>query len=807
MKLYSVHIERYRCVFWKIISLAALLFASISMASAQKNEWDTLTGKFIEYRTATLQEKIFIHTDRSFYIAGETIWFTAYYVDGHLHHPLDLSKVAYLEIVDKDKTVQIQTKIELKNGLGKGYLEIPSSLTSGNYLLRGYTRWMMNFSPEFYFHQPITIVNTFRPLPISKSTDTNPEYDMQFFPEGGTLLCGINNKVGFRVVNKEGKGIDFQGNISDGKGSTICTFSPLKFGIGSFSITPVPGTEYNATIKDNKGNVFKNKLPMTSTSGYHIEVSDSTEALIKMQITSAGIKSNPLILIHTRQSIILAKELSLVNGTTKVLLAKGNLPDGVSHITLFDSQRQPVCERLVFKRPESELDLKITTDQREYGKRNKITLTIETTAPEKLISNLSLSVYKNDSLHQFEIPQLHHYLCLTSDLKGILESPSFYFLPNEQARQAADNLMLTHGWTRFNWVDVSGKIKHENQYLSELNGSILTGTIRSDSNEPKAGITIFLSSPGENSQFYPSVSDLDGKFKFELKNFSGQKKIFLEAKTQQDDAFRYELDNPFSGKFASLSLPSLNISKVRSPQLTEQSIAMQVNDTYHSMQNRKINPHLLRDGSSFYGIPDEHYLLDDYTRFPLMEEVLREYVKGIWLRKQDGKFVFKVPNSPVNHLFDDEPLILLDGVRITDTDKIMSLDPLKISQIDVITRKYFLGSSAFSGIASFSSYAGDMAGLILGKELMYEYQGTQETKEFFSARYETPAALENKIPDLRTTLHWVPILKFDGKQSIQLDFFSSDQLGKYQVLLQGITAQGRTGSAIGTINVVDRFDN
>ncbi|MBK5278279.1 MAG: hypothetical protein JJE09_05385 [Bacteroidia bacterium] len=803
MKDYLHLIEGKRCVLWNILSVVLILINSF-LAYGQKNEWDSLTNKFIEYRKNSLQEKLFIHTDRSFYIAGETIWFTVYYVDGHLHHPLDLSKVAYLEIVDNDKTVQIQTKIELNNGLGNGYLEIPSSLASGNYLLRTYTHWMMNFSPELYYHQPITIVNTFRSLPISKSIDAQPEYDIQFFPEGGTLLSGISNKVGFRVVNKEGKGIAFQGNISDEKGNTICNFSPLKFGIGSFSITPMPGVEYTATIKDNKDHIFKNKLPMVSTTGYHIDTSDSTETLIKIRVTCVGANSNPFMLIHTRQSIFIARELSLVNGTTKVFLNKAKLPDGVSHITLFDSNKQAVCERLIFKRPESELDLKISSDQKQYGKRNKITLNIETNTPEKLISNLSLSIYKNDSLQQFEIPLLQHYLWLTSDLKGIIESPSFYFLHNEQARQAADNLMLTHGWTRFNWVEVTTKVKPQNQYISECNGPIITGTIKSDSNKSNAGRTIFLSSPGKNSQFYPAVSDALGNFKFELKNFSGRKNIFLEAKAQQDTAFRYELDDPFSGIFASITLPSITISKERSHQLAQQSIAMQVNDTYHSDQNKKRNPYILRDSSSFYGTLDEQYLLDDYTRFPLMEEVMREYVKGVYIRKRDGKFVFKVPNTPTSHLFDEEPLILLDGVRIIDTDKIMSVNSLKIREIDVITRKYFLGSSTFSGIVSFSSYTGDMAGLTLGKELLYEYQGIQETKEFFSPRYEPHAALESKLPDVRTTLHWVPVLKFDGKQSIQLDFFSSDQAGNYQIMLQGITAQGQAGSAFGALTIMDK---
>ena len=177
----------------------------------------------------------------------------------------------------------------------------------------------------------------------------------------------------FRVVNKDGKGIDFQGTVEDASGHILSTFAPLKFGIGSFSLTPKPGAEYNVTIKDNNGGVFNKQLPKANAIGYHLELVDSGAA-VKVVVKSIGVSSNPFILIHTRQSIIMARELLLTNGSLEVILDKVILPEGVSHITLFDSKKQPVCERLYFKQPETELALQITTDQNRYEKRNKITL-------------------------------------------------------------------------------------------------------------------------------------------------------------------------------------------------------------------------------------------------------------------------------------------------------------------------------------------------------------------------------------------------------------------------------------------------
>jgi hypothetical protein len=132
------------------------------------------------------------------------MWFKVYVVDRNSNKPSDLSKVAYIELTDRDNEKVLKVKIPLVDGMGDGTFFFPTSLRSGTYNVVAYTRWMGNFSPDFYFQQEIKLVNPFVVPAVARTA--RPAYDIQFFPEGGNLVTGLKNNLAFRVVGKNGKG-------------------------------------------------------------------------------------------------------------------------------------------------------------------------------------------------------------------------------------------------------------------------------------------------------------------------------------------------------------------------------------------------------------------------------------------------------------------------------------------------------------------------------------------------------------------------------------------------------------------------
>src|ERR1700755_2521044 len=135
---------------------ALVILGSLSCSAQTLNE---IQGSFNNYRQNALQEKVFVHTDKGAYLTGEILWFKLYVVDGSYNKPFNLSKVAYVEVLDDSNIPVIQAKVELHNGHGSGSLYIPVSVNNGNFHFRAYTNWMKNFSPDYYFDKSIAIVN------------------------------------------------------------------------------------------------------------------------------------------------------------------------------------------------------------------------------------------------------------------------------------------------------------------------------------------------------------------------------------------------------------------------------------------------------------------------------------------------------------------------------------------------------------------------------------------------------------------------------------------------------------------------
>jgi len=201
------------------------------------------------------------------------------------------------------------------------------------------------------------------------------------------------------------------------------------------------------------------------------------------------------------------------------------------------------------------------------------------------------------------------------------------------------------------------------------------------------------------------------------------------------------------------------------------------------------------DSTAFYGQPDKKYFLDDYTRFNTMEEVMREYVSDVSVHRSQQKFHFRVLNSPHQLFFNEDPLMLMDGVVVFDADKIMAYDPLKVKKIEVVGREYYFGQMIASGIISWSTYKGDLDGFQIDPNAVaVEYEGLQMQREFYSPIYETDGQVNSRMPDFRNLLYWSPDLKTNADGSVQISFYSSDRQGRYIGFIQGMSADGKAGS-------------
>jgi hypothetical protein len=321
-------------------------------------------------------------------------------------------------------------------------------------------------------------------------------------------------------------------------------------------------------------------------------------------------------------------------------------------------------------------------------------------------------------------------------------------------------------------------------------------------NADVSGIDAWLSIPGIQLQFYNTKSNKEGKIYFDVRDYYGQNEIIVQTDAP-DSNYRIDVVNPFSEKYYNRPLPAFGLPKNAQHTLNEQSIGMQVLNTYDAAKLGRFAIPLI-DTLPFYGKPYKKYLLDDYTRFTTMEEVLREYVPEVAIRRFGGQLHLKVFDFEMRDFYATDPLILLDGVKV-DNRTLLAYDPLKVNKLEVVVNRYINGEFVYPGIVNFTTYHGDMQDLKLdSKAVILDYEGLQLKREFYSPAYKTEQQAASRLPDFRNLLFWSPDVQTDTSGQATVEFYTSDIKGKYVAVLQGIDDGGYAGSYYFTFDVTDK---
>jgi hypothetical protein len=779
-------------------------------AFSQSGKPAGIEKSYLDFSQNNLQEKIYLHTSSQSFLCGEVFWFKAYLSNAVNHQPLSVSKVVYVEVLDQLNQPVLQAKISMKEGMGNGSFYLPFTLASGNYLVRAYTNWMKNFLPGSYFEKNITIINT------SKKTDlvvsrAKKNYTAGFFPEGGNLVTGLQSLVAFKVVDDKNKGAQCEGVIVDQFNDTVTHFKSHQFGIGHFMLKPLEGKNYTAIINLANGEIIRKNLPKAFESGFVMHLDNADLNNLKISIETKSFKENistdVYAIIQNYGRISFAKLVYLENGNANFLISKDSLRDGISQITIFNSNKQPVCERLYFKHPKNKMVITAKADNKNYALRSKVSVGVsaasETGVP--LEGNLSAAVYRMDNLDSSGQENIFNYLWLSSGLQGIVENPGYYFTnENAETYAAIDELMLTQGWRKFDWENVLVNTKPSFGYIPEYGGHIIVGRVLNEkSKKPVAGVKVYLSIAGKRIQLHGCVSDSAGLVHFEMKDFFGSNQIVMQTNTGKEKLYQFEIFNPYSEKFSGTLLPMFNFEEKNIKDLELGHISVGVQNAYHQNQLQQLSEPVV-DSLPFYFKPYKTYYLDNYKRFTTMEEVMREYVAEVNVRRNGSNYRYVTFNAPgvklsdvqaAQILFENNPLVLLDGVPVFDINKIIAYDPLKVNKLEVVAERYLLGSVTSDGVLSYTTYKGNLEGFSLDpNDLVLDYEGLQQQRVFYSPQYSTEDEKLSRLPDFRNLLYWAPELKPNSEGKTSFSFFTGDVPGKYLVSIQGLATSGYAGS-------------
>lgn len=747
------------------------LFASVILCTTyiSLNAQTELSETGYAAKTHVLQEKIFANTDKSFYLTGEILWFKLNVVSADSLKAINLSKLAYVEILNAQQKPVLQATVALNNGDGNGSVYLPSSVTSGNYIFRVYTNWMKNFGAENFYQKIITVVNTLTPFYSAVARNSDSVNDqLNFFPESGSLVSNIQSKVDFKITDENGIGVDGSGNIVDEKNNTIVSFATSKFGMGSFYFTPEANHTYTAIVNIN-GNSVKQTLPAVADKGFVMHVSDDANQYTVLVNSKPAIQQSISLFINSIATQKVLTQITDVNGSATFVVDKKQLSHGVTHLVVVDAEHHVQCEQPILLQTQT-FQTNIKTDNTIYSPRSVVDLNLTSASAN---AKLSVAVYLVDSLQTANDNNLFKYSSLTSF--------------NNNTDTAFQELML-------NELVAKTELHQQNQnqsyrFAPEYEGHIIEGkVVDKNSGLPAPHVRVFLSIPGLHFKFTNAISNDTGAVFFDVKGAYGLSEMIVQT-SKEDSMYRVEIADPFSTATSTIHVPQLKLTGADLEQLSQRNLAMQVQNAYSINQLNSFVPPVI-DTIPFYGFADSHYNLDDYTRFNTMEEVLREYITGMDVRIRQGNYYLHALDLNHQVLFADNPLVLVDGVPIFDMNKVIAYNPLKIKKADVIKHKYFLNSYTADGILSYATYKGDLDGFPFEPgSLELSYDGLQLQRNFYAPQYATAEQRQSRLPDFRTTLYWSPQVTGNDKQ---ISFYTSDVKGRYIAVVQGIDENGYT---------------
>ncbi|OJJ14508.1 hypothetical protein BKI52_42785 [marine bacterium AO1-C] len=656
-----------------------------------------------------------------------------------------------------------------------------------------------------------------------------------FFPEGGQLVAGVANQVAFKATNHQGLGVPVKGQIINSAGKNIIDFKSKHLGMGSFTFTPQAGETYTAILSAENGTEQQIALPQSSSQYFVLNIHPLPQNQSKLILRSPRKRKKFTIIAHCRgKSVYTASGIVKQNRPFVAIIKHNQLPSGILTFTVFDEEFIPQCERLVFSNNyHKTLQIKLGTPIKAALPREKVVLDLALSNLIGAQPNANVSVAVVDESLVKESPQQAHilsHLLLSSDIKGHIERPNFYFKDKKlETREALDLLMMTQGWRRFTWQHVMANHAKAANYPIEQSLSI-RGIVTKPSGRPVAQASVTLLSLNQQSLKVTQTKE-DGRFTFDNLHLNkGDRLVFKAVTAKGKTKLKVKLDEladtleikPLTGA----SYERINVAEFVQKTMYLQNQAKQAKLTQSlrldpsvkmleevQVKARKITGQEYKQRKvQLYTQPSYRIRLDSGHFKPTDGDVFMNYIQGkipslkVYHDNNTGKYILTFRGSELNAILGGNPEImyLLDGQPV-DSEVLRILDLQSIAYIDMVgpSRASMYGAwnsegsgTAMNGVLAIYTKKDYKHGTKTFrhkgiKGLNYQ-EGYHKTREFYVPPYNNPKFAKNKLPDYRSTIYWNPSVKVvNGKA--QVSFFNAEAITNYRIIVEGISNEGAIG--------------
>lgn len=654
-------------------------------------------------------------------------------------------------------------------------------------------------------------------LSIPVRNSGTPQIDLQFMPEGGSLVAGIKQNTGFKAISIFGKGVDVSGVIKDSKRNMVAQFASVHKGMGIVRFTPQTGETYVAELSN--GVVYD--LPGVKASGIVLQVINKEDAdSITIKIIAAQSQAPAVYYLAGRSRGITyaGAKINLTKKEAEVKLAKAMFPQGIIKFTLYNSNMNPLNERITFVWHDETIRLYAEPHKTLYRQKDSVSLKIKSqnTNAAPVTGSFSLAVIDTAQVKfTADCENILSYMLLSADLKGDIED-SWFYIKNPYS-EATDALMLTQGWVNYNWKVPQPAFEKEQEFS-------ITGKVTNAFNKPLAhvNVSLFGKVGSEGSFFMDTITNTAGVFAFKkfpyfLKDSAG---MVLRALNKRNKAFnvgiavnlktyplytneisRYWQDN--------LLFDTASRKYISNQQLLWQQMKRDGNflEEVVISAKRKIqgSKNLNEDGGADQVITEKileatpkedllHVLSRQIPGFPVVRGAPFAIGKSKVEIVIDGTHLGWFEMDPIDVLRyysaeDVKAIEVMKSVKYNLAYQSKFYEPMKINFMDP---PVFIEITTKTGEGPFMKKT---PGIYLYKPLVPVI-----AKQFYSPKYTSPGQ-ENVFPDLRSTIYWNPDIITDKKGEAEVSFYTSESKSSYLIVLQGTDLTGRFGVLYQYLNI------
>ena len=794
-------------------SLLFTLFVFLSFqvwAQSKLTEEGIKTNLLTPYRHyfSLDREMIYTQFNKSRYLTGDDIWFTCWVLNPSSKLLSYSTSKLYVEIWSSDKKMISRKILNVNGGTASNFIHVEDTLVPGTYCFRAYTSWMRNFYPDKDYNVPLTIMGPTvkkltsgnavspeneAPLKGALQTTALPDYDIQFLPESGHFIEGIDNVFGVKITDAFGHGVKAQGKVFDASNNEITSFVTSQLGMTSFTIKETQNTEYRSSIILSDGIKREIKLPLIEKQGVaiNIKASQNDDVLILLQNSPKERISNPTYILMIHANGVMYKNYKInFNQLPSAFFSidKNDLGNGIIYATLFNEELKPIAERLFYnqnKTLKGRLSIQATALSSDTV---KLTVRASDSLSTPQLAKLSFSILPAGTQMNDFTSSLLSESRLRPALKGDIENPGYYFEKDDSTHLSAlDNLMLIQGWRKYDWQQIAqAKDSVRFTYPNE-NGFLINGSVKNWlKNEGESKSMITLLSPQNNIVTIAPV-DNEGKFRFANLNLKDSTKMIAVATGVKGADWNRELQTiipetlleapdfkqPF---FPSVDLKSAedNIPLITKGviQLGEVLVTAKRKDPFESM---------------YLGISNDQYIFTklNYQDYNSLEDFLKIKYGVILNRNESGESSLVKITSPGSILNSKQATVitlLIDGKNV-NTDQILSLPK---EMIDAIA----IGFGERHRVLKIAVTTRSTPLFEIDNKNMnrLDVKGYAAPKEYFEPKY----LITPDYPDFSkyAALYWKPDVNTDPMGIATFKFHVPHSIQSVNIRVEGINLEG-----------------